>query len=123
MGRLFLYLIGIFYVILGALSVFATDMAKKKFFDKLLKIKDFKKFSAIPIALGALILLSASASRFRVFMVIFGVLGVLKGVWMLTATEHCKKICDWWLKASNNLYKIWGVFIIILGSIILVGLK
>jgi len=88
-----------------------------------LKIKDFKKFSAIPITVGALILLSASGSRFRVFMVIFGVLGVLKGVWMITATEHCKKVCDWWLKASNNFYKIWGVLVIIIGSIILVGLK
>ena len=123
MGKLFLYIISIFWVIIGVLMVFATDMARKKVMNKFLEISDLKKFSPIPIAIGVLLLLAARYNSYAPFVVIMGVLAIAKGVIMIVATEKMEKIIEWSKKAKDNAYKVWGVAVIILGSIILMGIK
>lgn len=119
---LFLYLIGMLWIVMGVLLVFATDMVKKKLYAKLLEKWDFKKLSILPLVFGILLLLSARYNTYVVLIVILGLLGVLKGVLMIVATEVMKKKMDWWLKANDTFCKIWGVVIIIIGSFVLVGI-
>lgn len=123
MARIFLYFIGIFYIVIGALAVFATSVIRKKFFNKLWNISDMKKLSPIPILVGILLLLAAPSNRYGFFVAILGILGIAKGVMIIIATEKMEKMKEWWVKADNNVYKIMGITIIILGSAILVGLK
>ena len=123
MGKLFLYLISIFWIIIGVLSVFATDLVRNKFFNKLLKNKDMKKLAPIPIVIGILLFLSASANNHAIIVILIGILAIGKGVMLIVAEEKMQKLTDWWLKSKDSAYKIYGVVIILLGSIVLMGIK
>jgi len=118
-----LYLFGIIYIVLGGLSIFATDLARKKIFNKCFQIKDWKKFAPIPIIVGILLILAASYNRYMIFILIIGILGIVKGIMMLVATDKIQTMVDWWMKAKDNVYRAWGVAMIILGSFILMGIK
>ena len=118
-----LYLFGIIYIVLGGLSIFATDLARKKIFNKCFQIKDWKKFAPIPIIVGILLILAASYNRYMIFILIIGILGIVKGIMMLVATDKIQTMVDWWMKAQDNVYRAWGVAMIILGSLILMGIK
>jgi len=118
----FLYLMGIFFIIIGALSVFATDMARRKFFNKLLQNADLKKYAPLSVVIGIVFLLSIPHNRRPFFILLLGVLSILKGIGLIVATEKMLKIKDWWLKANDTAYRIWGVVVIIMGSVILMGI-
>jgi len=118
-----LYLFGIIYIVLGGLSIFATDLARKKIFNKCFQIKDWKKFAPIPIIVGILLILAASYNRYMIFILIIGILGIVKGIMMLVAADKMQAMVDWWMKAQDNVYRAWGVAMIILGSFILMGIK
>ncbi len=120
--KLFLVLMGIFWVVLGTLSVFATDLVRKKFFSKI-KNMDFKKWSFLPIVIGILFLMSAPVSRIPLFITVLGILALIKGFYfLLVPQKKIKKVMDWWFEAKNNLYKIWGVTALILGVFVLINL-
>ena len=80
--KIFLLVIGIFWVIIGTLSIFATDLVRKKFFSKF-KNMDYRKWSFIPLAVGILFIISARQTRALIFVVILGLLGVGKGLYLL----------------------------------------
>lgn len=122
LARLFLYLVSILWIILGVLLVFATDLVREKLFNKFFKKIDIKKMSVIPIIIGVLLFLSAFANTNRLFVIIIGLLAVIKGIVGIVATEKMQKMMDWWLNANNNILRIWGVVIIILGTIVLMGI-
>ena len=58
--RIFLYLLGIFWVAMGSLMVFVPDLLKTNVFAKLKGIP-LKKFSVVPIVISILLFLSASS--------------------------------------------------------------
>jgi uncharacterized protein YjeT (DUF2065 family) len=117
-----LYVIGIFSIIVGALSVFATDLARKKFFNKILEIKDLKKYSPLPIIIGILLLLATPYNRYMFFILLLGVLSIIKGIAFVVATEKMEKMKDWWSKLNDNGYRIYGILMIIIGSVVLMGI-
>lgn len=120
--RLFLYLIGIVWVIVGSLLVFATDLFRNKI-KKIVAKADYKKMSAIPFAIGILLLLSAKINLYTTLVTLLGLLAIIKGIFCILSTEKMKKISDWWLnKANKNVLRAWGIIIIIIGSIVLMGI-
>ena len=118
----FMYLLGILWIILGALFVFATDMVKAKFVDTFLAKINIKKTGPIPIIMGVLLLLAASYNRHTLLVTILGLLSILKGITCIVATEKMEKIKNWWLKAGNNVARAWGIVMIIIGSLVLMGI-
>ncbi|MCQ9207156.1 MAG: hypothetical protein NG740_04690 [Omnitrophica bacterium] len=118
----FLYLFGIFFIVVGALSVFATDMIRKKFFNKLLELKDLKKYAPLSIIIGVLLLFSVPYNRHRLLILLFGILSMAKGILLLVAPEKIEKYKNWWQKAKDNAYRACGIVIIIIGSIVLMGI-
>lgn len=119
--KLFLLVAGVFWVIMGTLMVFTTGFVKDKFFSKFKKM-DLKKWSVMPIVVGVLFLVTASASRARVFIVALGVLSLAKGFYMLLGPkEKVKKHLHLALGLSDNAYKVWGVVILILGVLVLIN--
>jgi len=118
----FMYLLGILWIILGALFVFATDMVKAKFVDTFVAKMNIKKTGPIPIIMGVLLLLAASYNRHTLLVTILGLISILKGIACIAATEKMEKIKDWWLKAGNNVARAWGIVMIIIGSLVLMGI-
>ena len=119
---LLLYLLGIFWIVMGTLLVFVPKLLKRKLFVKLQNIP-LKKIGSVPLIIGVLLVLAASHNRYTAFVVILGLLAIAKGIGCIVATEKMQKIQDWWLnKASNNIYRILGIVIILIGSIVLTGI-
>ena len=119
---LLLYLLGIFWIVMGTLLVFVPKLLKRKLFVKLQNIP-LKKIGSVPLIIGVLLVLAASHNRYTAFVVILGLLAIAKGIGCIVATEKMQKIQDWWLnKASNNVYRILGIVIILIGSIVLTGI-
>ncbi|MFH1674294.1 MAG: hypothetical protein ABIF87_12835 [Pseudomonadota bacterium] len=115
----FLFGISLLWVMGGTLIVFNTELVRRRFFDKI-KTTSPKKLSPVPIIVGGLLILSASASSQDIIIFIIGVLALLKGVLFLMAPEEKVKVfIDWWLSGSDQMYKGLGIFMTILGTFIL----
>ena len=119
--RIFLYLWGIFWVAMGSLMVFVPDLLKSNVFVKIKEIP-LKKFGVIPIAISILFFLSASYSRFKLFIVVLGILALIKGILCIVATDKMQQITNKFVKMKSIVYRAVGVLIIILGSIVLMGI-
>lgn len=120
--RWFLVVVGVFWVIVGTLTVFSTDFIRKKFFSKF-KNMDYKKWAYLPVAMGILFLISVPASRARIYISILGILALIKGFYaLLGPQDKIKKLINWWMNANNSMYKLWGVVIIILGVLVLINM-
>jgi len=119
---LLLYIFGILYIILGTLMLFVPDIVKKQMIAKLKKIP-IKKLSIIPLIVGVLLLLASAYNRYWLVVVILGILALAKGIMGIMATEKMEKMHDWFIeKADKNVYRICGVIVILLGSIVLIGI-
>lgn len=119
--RIFLYLWGILWVAMGSLMVFVPDLLKSNVFVKLKEIP-LKKFGVIPIAISILFFLSAPYSRFKLFIVVLGILALIKGILCIVATDKMQQITNKFVKMKSIVYRAVGVLIIILGSIVLMGI-
>lgn len=115
----YLFVVGLIWVIGGTLMLFATRVMREDFCSKL-KVTDPRKWSPLPLAGGILFLLSASSSSQVTFIVILGLLSLLKGlVFLFGPREKVKGMIDWWFKASDKTYRVWGVVVMGLGIAIL----
>ena len=120
--ELILLIMGVVWVIVGTLSIFTTAFIRKNFFDKLKKM-DFKKWSVAAIIVGVLFLMAAPVSRARLFIMLLGILSLVKGFYLLLGPkEKIKKMVDWWLKAEDKMYKIWGVAVLVIGVLVLINI-
>ncbi|NQT23587.1 MAG: hypothetical protein HQ579_09165 [Candidatus Omnitrophica bacterium] len=120
--ELILLIMGVIWVILGTLSIFTTAFIRKNFFNKLKKM-DFKKWSVAAIIVGVLFLMAAPVSRARLFITILGILSLIKGFYLLLGPkEKVKKMMDWWLKAEDKMYKVWGIVVLIIGVLVLISI-
>ncbi len=115
----FLFAVGILWVIFGTLMVFATQLIRQKFYHKL-KTQDPRRWSPLAIAVGVLLLLSASSSSQVTFIVILGLLSLAKGVLFLFAPrQKIRKMMDWWFETTDKTHKVWGVATLVLGMAVL----
>jgi uncharacterized protein YjeT (DUF2065 family) len=115
----FLFGMGLIWVIGGTLMVFAIQTVKEEYFSRF-KIEDPRKWSPLPLAGGILFLLAASSSSQVTFIVILGLLSLLKGlVFLFGPREKVKGMIDWWFKASDKTYRVGGVVVMGLGIAIL----
>ena len=115
----FLFAVGILWVIFGTLMVFATQLIRQKFYHKF-KTQDPRRWSPLAIAVGVLLLLSASSSSQVTFIVILGLLSLAKGVLFLFAPrQKIRKMMDWWFEMTDKIHKVWGVATIVLGMAVL----
>ena len=115
----FLFVMGLIWVIGGTLMLFAIRVVREEYFSRI-KIEDPRKWSPLPLAGGILFLLSASSSSQVTFIVILGLLSLLKGlVFLFGPREKVKGMIDWWFKASDKTYRVWGVVVMGLGIAIL----
>jgi uncharacterized protein YjeT (DUF2065 family) len=115
----FLFVMGLIWVIGGTLMLFAVRVVREEYFSRF-NIEDPRKWSPLPLAGGILFLLAASSSSRVTFIVILGLLSLLKGlVFLFGPREKVKGMIDWWFKASDKTYRVWGVVVMGLGIAIL----
>ena len=87
----FLFVIALFYVMFGTLMLFATALTKEQ------------------------------SSSQPTFIIVLGLLAVMKGLLFLFGPqEKVKRMIEWWLEGSDQKFKVWAVVAIGLGIAILV---
>jgi uncharacterized protein YjeT (DUF2065 family) len=116
----FLFFIALVYVMFGTLALFATRFTRDQYISRL-KIDDPRKWSPLPLVAGILFLLSASASSQVTFIVVLGLLALLKGlVFLFGPREKVKRMIEWWLQGSDKAYRVYAVVAMGLGVVILI---
>ncbi|NVM57542.1 MAG: hypothetical protein HWN51_05425 [Desulfobacterales bacterium] len=120
--RWFLFAMGVLWIMFGTLMVFATQLAREKYCNKL-KPNDPRKWSPVALAVGVLLLLSASSSAQVTFIVILGLLSLSKGLLFLFGPrQKLKNITDSWFKATDRTHKASGIVLMLLGIAVLATL-
>ncbi|MCG2675960.1 hypothetical protein L6304_02070 [bacterium] len=113
--RWFLFLMAGIWTIAGIFLLVAAAKAKK-LYNRLLKGKNLKTISFIPLIVGILLVYSASSSDLPWFVNTIGLLALAKGLFFIFASEKkAKPFVDWWLKASLGIYRLGGLVAIALG--------
>ncbi|NVL90969.1 MAG: hypothetical protein HWN69_08270 [Desulfobacterales bacterium] len=115
----FLFAMSVVWIMLGTLMIFATQVARKNYFN-ILKTKNPKMLSTVAIVIGVLLLLSASSSSQVTFIVVLGLLSLSKGLlFLFLPKQKVEKVIDWWFNATDKIYKVWGVLSMVLGIAVL----
>lgn len=113
----FLYAISIFFIAIGCCTILYTNESRK-FVRGLFNEIDRKIISAFEAVMGILILLSAPASHHSWFIRLIGLLAIIEGgVIFLIPKNLYDKLVDWYVNSlSDQIYRLSGIFSIILGT-------
>ena len=113
--RWFLFLLAGVWTIAGIFLLVAAAKAKK-LYHRLLKGKNLKAISFVPLIAGVLLVYSASSSDLPWFVITIGLLALAKGFFFIfTPEKKTKPLVDWWLKASLSIYRLGGLVALALG--------
>ncbi|HEA47349.1 MAG TPA: hypothetical protein ENH97_02945 [bacterium] len=113
--RWFLFLMAGIWTIVGIFLLVATTKVKG-ISNRLLKGKNLKAMSFLPLIEGILLAYAASSSRIHWFVITIALLALAKGFFFIFAPEKkTKSLADWWLKASLSIYRLCGLVILALG--------
>jgi len=116
----FLYLVSILWVIMGAVFVLYTDWTRK-FLKGMLMTKNVRVLGLIPLVFGILVAISAGWSEVFLLIFLLGLIIAAKGFYLLFGPrKQIDLIISWWLdKASDQLYRFWGLIVLVLGIALL----
>lgn len=116
----FLYAISIFWVAAGSGLVLYTE-SWRRIFTKLLSGNNTKLFSIPAFLIGGLLIMASPASRNSWFVVVIGVIAIAKAAFLfLNPKNTVDRFMEWYLnKASNQIYRLFGIIVLILGTAIL----
>ena len=115
----FLYLISILWIAVGSLLVLYTNNTVKIF--KILLLEDSPKYlGVLPLTLGVLLTISAKWSGAFYFILILGLLGIIKGILLfIMPPQKTRSLIKWWFNnTSENTHRLWGLILIVLGIFI-----
>jgi hypothetical protein len=116
----FLFFIGVVWIMFGTLMIFALPVYREKFIARL-KTLDYRTFGPVALAAGVLFFLASSHSKQPTFIIVLGLLSLVKGLALLFGPrDKMQKIVDWSFDASDQFCKAWGVFALGLGIAVLV---
>lgn len=116
----FLYLVSILFVAIGAVFILYTDWIRKSLRGVLEK-KNIRLLSPIPLVFGILMIISAGWSEVFWLILLLGLIALAKGLYLLFSPRNqIDMVISWWFeKASDQLYRFWGLISLVLGIALL----
>ena len=119
-----LYVFGITWVAFGTSYILYTKQVKDRILPLLRKANP-KILSVIPIIFGILLILSAIHSLNSWFIIVLGLLAIIKGLlFIITSKKFYEAVIDWYFeKASDQTSRFVGVIAIIIGTAVLSWIK
>ena len=113
--RLFIVLIGLFWIIMGLSGIVATRKTTLALCNWARNTKR-QTLGLLSLILGVLLLLSASSTEAAWFVLALGIIACLKGsTIILTSEKNLKALIDWWLAGPEFVYRWWAALLLILG--------
>jgi len=118
--RLFLLLFGWTYLLIGTV-LFVQPKTGKGFTDFWVKGGIRRSIAILPIAFGLLLIWAAPAATGAEGAIrVLGGLALLKGGYFLLAPKpRLERIFQWWSNLSPGVFRLWGVFALAIGVLIL----
>ena len=115
-----LYIISILWIGAGSCFVLYTGQSRA-FLKKAVSSIDLKLLSIVPLTIGALLIAAAYYSTAFWIIVILGLLAIGKGcLFIFNPAKAADRIMVWFFdKASDNTYRLAGIFALILGTALL----
>lgn len=120
----FLYLTGFLWIAAGATVILYSEETKTRLPRILADGKEIF-LSAIACVFGLLLIVAAFASIHPLVIFIFGVIAVAKGLILFFNPMKLKdKLVAWWTdRASDQVYRLSGIILIVIGTAILSWVK
>lgn len=116
-----LYILAILWIVVGTFLVLYTE-STQEVLRKLFLRDHFRWLAALPLIFGILLVVGAFY-RTEMFWLVFilGVLGLLKGVFLIFGpSAQIKKLLHWWFHtASERTIRLNGLISVILGTAVL----
>ena len=116
-----LYILAILWIVIGTFLVLYTE-STREVFKKFFLTDHFRWLAALPLVFGILLVVGAFTQKEMFWLVfILGLLGVLKGVFLIVGpSAQIKKLLQWWFhEASERTIRLNGLISVILGTAIL----
>jgi len=117
--KLFLYLISIFWLLIG-LTALITPLKLKTFYTGI--VRPVKALFILPLIAGLLLLWAQGASRLAPFIMVLGIIALIKGLFILISpTDLLKSTFNYFLGRSVRWWRVYGVFMILLGAVVILS--
>ena len=114
--KLFLYLISIFWLLIG-LTALITPLKLKTLYTNI--VRPAKALFILPLIAGLLLLWAQGASRLVPFIMVLGIIALIKGLFILISpTDLLKSTFNYFLGRSVRWWRVYGVFIVLLGVVV-----
>ncbi len=116
----FLYLISAAWIAIGSCAVLYT-VETRNLCKEFLDATNRKVLSALPFIAGLFFIISASASIYPWLIGFFGLIGLLKGVFVfINPNGFYDKMIQWFFQSvSNQGLRLFGIITVILGTAVL----
>ena len=115
---IFLWIISLFWIVMG-ITFLLVPIKGKNFISSITKWPKMV-LGLLPSIAGVLLLLAAPVSSWSWFIAILGMLGLLKGIFILVSPMGLVKATfSWWFNQLPSLYRFWGVIMIVLGILVI----
>ena len=117
--KIVVYLLGFLWIAAGAVAILYTD-DYKAYLKGLVARLDRLVLAVIPAVFGVLLLFAASSTIHAWFIGLIGVLGIVKGVLIYFNPGGLVELSMKWLESlSNQGYRLMGVIVLVLGTVVI----
>ena len=114
-----LVLVGISWILAGVLFFIFTD-ATREIIKNVAKQKNFKSFSILPLVVGLLLILGAPSVTSPWFVILLGLLGTAKGLFLMFGPKSMiNAMTNWCLSVPDRVLKTCGIMTFLLGIALL----
>ena len=119
-----LHFIGILLVASGSIYILYTEKIKKTF-SPVFRNFNPKLLSILPLIVGALLILSAFQSFNSWFIIVLGLIAIIKGLLLIIIPGSLyDQIVNWYFdKASDMTLRFFGILSVIIGTAIMSWVK
>jgi len=119
-----LHLIGIFLVAAGSVYILYTQKLRSALF-RVLNTVNPKLLSIAPLSIGILLILSAFHSFNSWFIIVLGLLAVIKGLLLILAPRTVyESMLRWYFeKTSDRTFRFFGIVALVIGTAVMCWVK
>jgi uncharacterized protein YjeT (DUF2065 family) len=117
--KFIVYLLGFLWIAAGAIAILYTDTYKASIKGFLTRMER-TWLALVPAVIGLLLMLAASSTSHRGFILLIGFLGIAKGVLIYFNPAGIYETSKNWLDTlSDQGYRLVGIIALVLGTVVI----
>ncbi len=119
MASFFLLLVSVVYIVEGVMMILTPKKAVK-FATELLKVREPRYLGLLSLFVGIFLLFSASSSALSWLIVLLGLAGIAKAVYIFL-TPIAKIKAHPWFSLSDSGHRVVGILLLVLGVLVFIS--